>query len=259
MGAIFYWYPGPGAALKTVDIGRPLSNIAEREVRREHTTDSFTGTRSRVVYDAYSQVQVTIELFTDASIIRELEAIENHLKSGGTIALAEESGANFGGYLIAPPARGATTITAFSNQWGAWGTATGGAGDVLVLQSPAPEYKREKLAMASRSGLTATFSAPGVRYDYTDAPWVFVRDARFWPYLRLQAGAMNQQLIFTDRRVSWTIEMALEEVPSRIEAGSFQSYDNPWGVNEGEYGYEDQAQQPASSGASLGGGTFAGF
>lgn len=238
MTARIYYYPEPGGALKAIDLQRPLTTIKERPARREFLEESWSGRRTTATTDAFTAVELVHAQFDEHDVARELEVLENFLQGGGIIAIAEDEGVNFGGYLQTAPAAGGTSITVFANQWSAWGSITTGANDVVVVQGPAPVFKREPIVVTDRTGLTATLESPGLRYDYTEQAWVFVRDKRFWPYLRLQKGAKGRELLTHDHRLSFDFIAPLEEVQPLLDLGA-ESFDTEWGTENGEPTYHE--------------------
>lgn len=227
--AAFFYYPRSLGPLKKVNLGRRFSQILEWEVRRETVSTAISGSRTKVIWTSLSMVRVSAEYLTDYSgVVRPLEALVNYLKSGGVIALTEDTDAVYGAYAQFPPGPGTTAVDLHTNLFSSWGTTSSlVAGDPFVLQGPSPEYLREKVPMLSTgSGGALTLSSAPV-YDYVNEAWVFVRDARFWPYLRLPEGGTNQPILTTDRRINWKLDLQLEEAIDFYDTASV-GFDTAW-------------------------------
>ncbi len=228
MSAHLYWYAGPGQGVRDVDLGRPLADLVVTPVDRSTVTDTWGGARRIVRWTAWSQVRIVAELsFADSlvatgGLIQELEALIGHLQRGGTVALAEDDDCTYGGYLTAQPLDGSTSCRLERNQWRRWpGTPDLGAGDLVTLRGPSPESLEESLTVATRSALQLTFTS-GMRHKYRGLPWVFARDSRFWPWLRLQASARSTQLLRPGRRILYTLDLPLEEHLGRFASPTIE-------------------------------------
>lgn len=221
MGAHLYWFPGKGAPLRDVSIGRLWSSLEITPAERAAVTDSIAGSRTLVRWTSWSQVRVTCDLsygdsaVVSSGLIQELEALAVHLRAGGTVALAEDDNCTFAGYVTRQPSLGTTSVKLVKNQWRQWSTPDITAGDSIVLRGPSPESLEESCRLSAKSGLTCSLTDP-VRYDYTDQPWVFARDSRFWPYLRLQSGARSSPLLRYNRRILYSLDLPLEESLGRF-------------------------------------------
>lgn len=215
--AAIWYYPGPGAGLKKIDLGRPLSDLQDQPVRDEAVSQSISGSRTKIVWASWHLVPVSMALFADQSVVRELDALINHLQRGGSCTLAEDDGYPFAAFLATAPERGATTLYYTENLYSEYGTYTPTAGDVLVVQGPGPEYLREEVVLSGVSGRAISIASPGLRFDYSAESWIHVRPKGFWPILRLQEGATNRAHLRHERRITYTLDLALEEPPNALD------------------------------------------
>lgn len=221
--AAIYWYPGGGSTLlRKISLGQSLSEVLDRPVRNEVISEAISGRRTKVVFSSMHAVRVRIEFFADESVRRELDAMINQLQRGGTIAVAEDTDYTaWGAYLTNRPIAASQSFIDWDfNLYSGFDTAwTPTAEDILVMQGPGPKYLREEVRIASVAGRRFTISGP--RYDYSDEEWVFIRPKAFWPALRLQGGATNDELLTTDNgRITYRLDLPLEEPPDAMATGS---------------------------------------
>jgi hypothetical protein len=221
VSAHIYWYaPGDRSPLRDLDLGRALSELIEYEVRRSTVLESLSGRRTQQNHVGMMQVRVNAEYLNalrSPSVIRELQAIIGHLKRNGTIALAEDDECAWGGFLQTLPRRGELTLRLRENLWDDWGTPSLTAGGSVIVQGPGPEMLREEVVITARTGKTITLDTGGLLHDYSEQAWVFVRDARFWPYLRLSAAQLNSDILQTQHRITYTLDGTFEEPPNKLE------------------------------------------
>lgn len=224
MSARLFWYPTPGGALRMLNLGRPWSELIDEEATSSAPQRTVSGRRSLTVWSSWTKVRALCEYLPDGDVVRELQAIVNALKvRGAVIGLAEEADCTWGGFLRGRPSAGKLTLEIEENMWQDWpGTPSLTAGDVVVVQGPSPKFLRERAVVASRSGRQITLAAPGLLNDYSEEEYVFVHDARFWPWLELQDGALNGQVLQTAHRITWTLDLQLQEPVSRIVNGAEQ-------------------------------------
>jgi hypothetical protein len=211
------WYYPAGAPLKRIGLSQDFSEIAESEARDEVSHESISGRRVTITYSSRVTVRVTSELITDQDDALELEALCNHLRRNGTIAVAERSTHTLGAFARYVPERGDDGIGWYSNMFANFGGAyTADVGDVLHLRGPSPRMLRESVAVASSQASGAGLST-AIRHDWGAERWCFVHNKRFWPLLRLRAGRNNDQLLRSFRRIHYTLDLELEEVPNALE------------------------------------------
>lgn len=229
MGNAAIWYYPAGSTLKKIDLGRRLSSIVDWPLKDRATSRAATGSVSGTTWETSRRVRMTMELFSDYTVVAELETLESHLTTGGSITLTEDDDYCVCGFLQYPPEVGTTAVELWANQFAGYGGVSTGTGDAIVLQGPSPKGLREIGFISSRSGTTVTLS-DGVTYDWRDEAFVLFRDRRFWPVLHLVEGQESSQLIRpTDgRRLTWELSLELEERAASIQALAVYGYDNYW-------------------------------
>jgi hypothetical protein len=222
--ARIYWYPEDTGPLRELDLGRYWSELVEADAADNATARTADGQRVMTTYSSARSCRVLLEFLSaidSPSVVRELYAIQNHLRRNGVIAIAEEEGRTWGGYARTLLARGSTEIPIVRNLWGLWDTPDLAAGDEVVIYGGGLEGKWEKATVQSiTSSKRKIVLTSGLRYDYQDQPWVHVRDARFWPYVRLADDAVNAPILTTDHRITYNLEMRLEEHGAMLADGS---------------------------------------
>lgn len=234
MTAQLYWYPEDNEPLRTLDLGRAWRELTRVMTRDQVNAQAADGGRTMATFTSMFACSARAEYLTDAGVVRELQAIEDHLQRNGLVGLAEEDGRTWGGFARTPPSAGATEVKIAENLWSTWSTVETDVGDTVIVQGASPRGRWEEAVIASINAakLKITF-ASGLRYDYSDEPYVLVRDAAFWPLLRLQTGALNRPVLTTDHRITWRAALDLEEPPNRVAkaAGRAEPFRGP------DYGY----------------------
>lgn len=213
--AIFY-YPDPDGPLVTLDLGEGLSDLQVSPMVDESTSESMRGNLYSVQYSARSMVRLVVERFTDAALARSLWAVQNHLRRGGSIAVAEDIDKARAAFAVTNPAAGATEITVKATPWDYNPSAAFVAGDELVIQSASPEYQYEISRFNSQRGLTYVLD-DATLFDRTSDGWTLVRHRGFWPILRIPAAQRNQPILTHDHRISYTFDLMAEEHVGGLE------------------------------------------
>jgi hypothetical protein len=215
--AHLYWYPEDDGLVRALDLGIGWRELVAADGGDLVAARSADGQRIVTTFTTMRRVRGLVEYVTDAAVVRELYAIGNHLTRNGVIGLAEEDGATWGGFARSAPEQGETVLKIEDNLWEGWSTADLAIGDTVIIQGASPGGKWEEAVLADINGPKRKITlSSGLRYDYSTEPYVFIRDARFWPFLRLQDGALQTAPIRTDHRITWALELELEEPPSRL-------------------------------------------
>jgi hypothetical protein len=244
------WYQTPGAKdVTSIDLGLSLSSVEEDDWRDEVVAQAVSGQESQVVFTATRTVHYTCDLITDYDVIRKLEALASHLRRGGLCTVAENGTKTLGSFLGRLPRPDSVTIQGLENLYSGYGgswTATAAAGDILCLRGPSPELLYEEVSYASNTGLTITLEAAPV-YDWRvgPQPWCFVRNKGFWPILRLRrgTGGIGRRIITTDRRISFQLDLDMEEPPHAFDAIAIAPHE-PFAVTNIEFhGLDDKVNQ----------------
>lgn len=210
-----YWYPDGARAPEIIDLGRKLSDLELGSPR--FRSDVTPGWGSPVVIDqgGYRTVRIVLERIASGLVTRQLQTLcDSHLRGGGLFSFGLDSAKAWGSWCRLDPQRGDTVLTTYGNRFTAYGTATLEANDEFTVESPNPEYKRERLLYSSATGPKLTM-ATAIVQDYDQEP-VFVRFADFYPVLRLAPDAPEPMT--HDRRLTWTLDLDCEEWPGDLAA-----------------------------------------
>ena len=223
MTARIYWYPEPNGPLRELDLGRYWTELLEGDPADMATSRTSDGQRTMTTYAAARTVRARLRdlsAIDSPTVVRELWALANHLRRNGVIAIAEDDACTWGGFARTPLARGDTVIPIASNLWGLWETPDIGAGDEVIIYGGSTEgrWERQTIDSITSSKRSVTLSS-GLRYDYQSEPWVHVRDARFWPHVRLADDAVGGPVLTTDHRVTYDLELRLEEHVAMLANG----------------------------------------
>lgn len=212
----FIWFPS-STIVRYSQLSQPITEIQEWEVRAEQLTDTMGGARVALQTLGYRAVQIRSEMVSDLADVRELEALINHLANRHVIAFQEDDLVNFGTWAVLLPRAGATSILTLGLMFPTFGPAFVQAGDVHVIHGRTPDgtYIREEAVVSSWDGATITYTS-GLINDYTGGEWCFIRDKRFHPWLRLRRDGLSRSLLTHDGRITWTLDLPLEEVPQAI-------------------------------------------
>lgn len=217
MSASIWFHPKGGREVVEIDLGCFFTDVDEYPIVSEAVAQSMSGRRTRVVFSGTWGVDYQIIRFRpDYDVIRKLEALQSHLRNGGLCTVAEDNTRTLGGFVLDEPGPLSTSLRWFANLWGSYGAFTPTAGDVLVLRGPGPEAVREEVEVASSSVPTKVTLSEEPLNTWRGYPWVFVRNKGFWPVLRLRTG--TRQILTTEHRITWRLQLALEEPPHAYDA-----------------------------------------
>ena len=217
----FYYYPsGDTLSLETIDLGAGLSDLQVTPVRIAEDSYTLAGGMHRITQGGYLEVRIVFERFTDAALAYKLESMWAHLELGGLVGFATDSGKAFAGYATAEPARGDSSINIGGNAFQGYtaGAAALANDDILAIHSLGPGTIREYCAISSISVLTYSLT-DSIRYDYPAGLPVMVRHRDFFPALRAPSTSLNANPVTHDHRVSYTLDLTLEEASLTLEAG----------------------------------------
>lgn len=212
MAASIWWTPY-GGTTREIALSQDLTEIEEGEDRDVVESESISGRKTTITYSSRVTVRVISELITDQSEALNLQAMINHLRRGGTIAVAEDSDRTLGGFLSYAPNIGSGSVHWHSNLFENLGGAfTPQNGEVLYLWGPSPKMLREPL-IASGGGSNHATLTKKPKNDWRREAWVFVHNQRFWPFLRLPMGRSRDRLLVSERRIHYTLDLPLEISP----------------------------------------------
>lgn len=221
MSGLIYWYPEADGLLHVVDLGRSWRDLADADAEDSVVATTADGKRVVTTFTSWRRRRALAEYLDDAAVIRDLQAIGVHLRRNGVIGVAEEAGCAWGGFAREAPEQGGTTLRIEDNLWEDWSTPDLDVGDAVIVQGASPRGRWEECTIATINAAKRRITlAEPLRFDYRDEPFVFVRDARFWPWLRLTDAALQTPILRSDHRLTWSLDLALEEPPSRVANAS---------------------------------------
>lgn len=217
MGNAKIWYTPIGSSTTVeIDLGRPLSQLVDYDVRDESVAQSFSGTRRRVVFTATRYVDVSADLLDDYEVVRQLEGLCSHLRRNGLCTLSED-GTTFAAILDTYPVPTSKILRWATNLYEDFGSVyTPAAGDVLTVCGPSPRMLWAEGIVASGTTTSATLEVEPVD-DWQWEPWVLARYKGFWPVLRLRSDA-PPRLIEPGNRITFNLALPLEVPPGAFDA-----------------------------------------
>lgn len=215
----FYVYPGVSAGmLEVVSLGEPLSDLQETPIRDAVDARALSGRAIRTVLGGRRRVRVIVENFTSQLVERGLTNMQAHLERGGFVGFSRDHAKTWGAFATTAPAMGDTVIRHNGNAWSTWSAAAALAqNDEVLIQSPNPEYAWEIQALLSAPTTTRLVTSGAVRYDYGQEP-VLLRWRDFYPMLRLPEDGLGKPLVVHSHRVTYTLDVELEEDPAALHA-----------------------------------------
>ena len=220
---VIYYYPSSGfdAQLVTIDLGEILSDLQMTPIRSAIDAMSYQGRFYRTNLNGRMKIRVLLERFTDRALVRKLYSLQSHLERGGLIGICENQNKAWAAYLNEGMGNSGQTVletggNVFYNQ-----TAALDALDEVVIQSSNPEVKREwndvNLAVGSTDARITLSDA--LIHNYKQEP-VLIRFHGFWPIMRLPADQLGRPIVTHDHRISYTLDLTLEEDVAALAAAS---------------------------------------
>lgn len=225
MSAVIYWYPDAGTTLEQITLSRSQwTDIQEMPEVRRAEAESVGGVQGVSTYAHPMRARFIFQRFsgldsTGQSLARKLMTLQNHLDRGGVCYVANVSTKAWAGYSSSGFTRGTTSISHNGLAWGLYTSATLANGDEVVIQSFAPDCKREYGTVSALGSRTLTLSS-GLVFSYSDA--FFIRHRDFYVAMRFPTG-QRQNILTHDYRRLYTLDMTLEEDLPTIEAGTVLS------------------------------------
>lgn len=210
MSSKFYYYPDPGGLLTKVDLGETVSDLHPSPGSSSVGTMAGSGRWFYQYNPAGNSIRIINELFTDASVYRALQNLEEHLLSGEPVSFAVDS-ANVWGAFTTDDEIGSsrTDIVTAGNLFESYESAgTLAADDIVCVQSALPENVRRYCVVSSVSGDVITLTASlGKAVFHGPA---FIREQDFYPVLRRPPGARGP-IVTHDHRNNYTLDVTLIE------------------------------------------------
>jgi hypothetical protein len=238
--AKIWYYPDSFGPVVEIDLGGALSDNRGPFMHvDEEAIEGGTGRVFSSFLNGRVQIPILVEGITDWALKRQLENLINHLKRRGTCFLAEDADLAIAGYLEGVPYRNQTNIKMVEQPWrDACGvTGTLASGDEVVIQTASNPFKREVTTVSTNVGNKITLSK-ALLIDYqgdNSVHWVMVRHHGFYPALRLPMDAINSTPLRHDHRISFTLDIVLEEAIDVLDAMSGHADVDLAGSNDSDY------------------------
>jgi hypothetical protein len=207
----FYYSPDEDGVIKKVDLVRSLSEL--RDMPRRVRVAPVNGRGQPVRFDFGSQDRVLIEaerMSTEATMLR-LRSMETALRRGQSVTFANTPAKLWVGFIPAMSGgltAGDTVLETGGNVFG-YETAAIAQGDVIVIESGAPESLSERLTVSSVSGNDITVTTP-VLYSRTAELGVTVRHHTCYPALFLPDDQQDAEILSTERGRLFDVAMELQ-------------------------------------------------
>jgi hypothetical protein len=171
----------------------------------------MSGGLRRATWANQGAVRLVLANFDNDALLRELMSLEAHLKAGLPVAAALDVDRAWAAWCRTAPGPSASALWLCSgNEWSRMGGPSSlPSGSVVCLASMPPTPWREWLVTSAASTTLRLQLEDEVRYQHgPDA--VLVREADFWPLLRLPEGGEAELLTHQFRR-TWTWQVTLYE------------------------------------------------
>jgi len=214
---MFWFYPsGQSSPPTVVDLGRTVSSLFWEPLRSSSGGVSVGGDFVTVSWEARLRVTVAMGPFNAtgalADVPHKLESMSTHLERGGVVAFAADSALAYFGALTSLPVWGDTSLTTYGNIMASLTGApvTLPTGEVLVVESDNPEGNREYHRLASHPSASSLTLQTPVGYEYA-GPLAWVRQRDTFPVLYLPRDRVGVNLLTTDNRNTWTLDVTLEQ------------------------------------------------
>lgn len=218
MGNPFFWYYPGGASVPptVVDLGRQVSSLFWEPLRASAGGVSAGGDFVRTTWEARLRVTIAMGPFNATGVLADLphhlESMSTHLERGGVVAFCADSATAYWGALTSLPGWGDTALTTHGNMMtsltGASVTVPSGA--IMCIESDNPEGNREYHRMNTYSSSSSFTLQTPVKYPY-GGPVAWVRERDTFPVLYLPEDQLGRNIITTDNRNTWTLDVTLEQ------------------------------------------------
>ena len=218
----WYSYPEADGPLQIDDLGETVTEIEEEPIPACDTPTSANGVSFPVLSGYMYRVNVTLRGFQSAtpgtagnSVERALLALENHINRGGLVGFTLDRAKAWAAPSLASLSQGGTSIRTGGNAFNVWeASATLAANDEVVVEMPAPYWKRETVSVSAYSSSTLTVGA--LRYTYRGAP--SVRYRYFYPVLwrHEDDGDAATRIVRNDRTIIYEMSATLRYSPDAL-------------------------------------------
>jgi hypothetical protein len=219
--AAIYWFPDPDGAVQTIDLGSGLTELVEDPDTVIDVGESAIGGQQRLVWRNRLRVRVQLERgnhqsTAGKSINRALMSMRYHLYNGGSIGVAADTAKAWCGFSrLATAKAGDVVVYTKGDPTSGWAGGTLSSGDEICIfgMQPGPPY--EWGTVSSLVGSKVNLST-GLLYNYDTI--VGVRARNYFPALMLPGNATDSNVVISERRVTWTLDLDLVEDTATLEA-----------------------------------------
>lgn len=212
-----FWWPkdpaqtDPDNSMNELDVGL-VTDADPVPVRSATQTRGVYGHTNTNIFGAGWSVRVVIDTGNDDVLFHRLLALEDHLKRGGWCHFAADATKFWAYPITAAIDAGDDDVTRGSRLFGGLDAVTGppehmlSSGDWVLVQSPAPTFKREYVQIDSYDD-DEFHTVHDFTTDFPAGSWM--RWELFHPYMRLAIGQHERPLMKSDRRINgmWTAEL----------------------------------------------------
>jgi len=223
MGTAKIWfYPDPNGPVVEIDIDEALSDNQVHQKVDQSVSEGLTGSIDTAQYSSRAVLRLIDERFVDAARARKIYLLRDHLQAGGLCSIAEDSDKAVAGFVATVPVLSGSVgiVSLVGRPWPYNGSATLASGDEVEFLGNQPRALRQLVTVSSFSAGDILVTGEVLSYDFAaqGARWVLVRHRGFWPVLRLPKENRNASVITDDHRISYTLDVELEEAIDAIES-----------------------------------------
>jgi len=229
-----FWYFAGGSytdEVTEIQFGGPLSELSWVPIRDRRSGWTLAGSMRSVVNTGRLRVTISLGPFNDSGsmqyLAHQLESMSAHLERGEPVSFAADRNKAFAAGLSLGVNPGDTSLLHTDNLFEEYGGSIAlAANDILCIESPNPEHKREYVRVSDPLPLAANSMtlADAVRYEYTELP-VMVRHRDFFPVLYMPEQELGKSIVTWDHRLTFSLDVTLETSPDDLAALGWDPYD----------------------------------
>jgi len=229
-----FWYFAGGSytdEVTEIQFGGPLSELSWVPIRDRRSGWTLAGSMRSVVNTGRLRVTISLGPFNDSGsmqyLAHQLESMSAHLERGEPVSFAADRNKAFAAGLSLGVNPGDTSLIHTDNLFEEYGGSIAlAANDILCIESPNPEHKREYCRVDDPLALTANSLtlADAIRYEYNELP-VMVRHRDFFPVLYMPEQELGKSIVTWDHRLTFSLDVTLETSPDDLAALGWDPYD----------------------------------
>lgn len=212
-----WWYPEADGSLESITLDH-VSRLEEELIEDSSTSRSMEGiTYVRRFSSAYRRTLVVDVIAPNATVLRQLRALERHLNAGGMIGFALDSSTAWAGYATQLPRRGGRLVQC--SPLALYNTAAALVDDSeIVIESASPERKYEHNSVIDFTAPGSVTLTYGLTYNYNERP-IIVRQRDFYPAMQRSPDSIGRVLVTTENgRITYRLTVTLDEAADGIRA-----------------------------------------